>query len=340
MNVLVNGIGNIGQTLLSLLSEYKSLLNLNTIYALKNTQISTWNKIELELLESVGVVICTNKKDDYIDLLSIIDKVDYIFDCNANSFGLKNKDWYTSLTNLKGCSAQGSEKGFGVSYMSGINDTAIENSKFVHIVSCNTHAISSLIQSFSNHNFSRFIEGDFVVVRRSEDISNNERLVGANVISRHLDNKIGTHHAIDVKDLFNTIDLPLNIQSSDITTPSQLMHTVRFNIKLTKICTLEEMNRQIESNSFVSSTNKFDSNIVFELGRRYSKYGRLYSQAIINSNNLLLDFEDNRIKGWAFIPQEGNTMLSTIHAFLIQTKTKDQQAIMSNLKAALIKSNW
>ena len=63
-------------------------------------------------------------------------------------------------------------------------------------------------------------------------------------------------------------------------------------------------------------------------------------QAIINSNNLLLDFEDNRIKGWAFIPQEGNTMLSTIHAFLIQTKTKDQQAIMSNLKAALIKSNW
>jgi glyceraldehyde-3-phosphate dehydrogenase type II len=338
MNVLVNGIGNLGQTLLCLLSEYKTLLNIDTIYALKNTQISSWNLVDIELLEGLGIVVCTNKQDAYINLPSIIDTVDYIFDCNANSFGLKNKDWYSSLTNLKGCSVQGSEKGFGVSYMSGINDKAIENSKFVHVVSCNTHAISSLIQTFSNNNFSFFVEGDFVVVRRSEDLSNNERLVGANVISRHMEAEIGTHHAIDVKDLFSTIQLPLNIQSSDITTPSQLMHTVRFNIKLTKIVPLSEINQLIESNTFVSSTTKFDSNIVFELGRRYSKFGRLYSHAIINSNNLL--FDDNRIKGWAFIPQEGNTLISTLNAFLIQTKSKDIENIMSNLKAELIRPNW
>jgi glyceraldehyde-3-phosphate dehydrogenase type II len=338
MNVLVNGIGNLGQTLLCLLSEYKTLLNIDTIYALKNTQISSWNLVDIELLEGLGIVVCTNKQDAYINLPSIIDTVDYIFDCNANSFGLKNKDWYSSLTNLKGCSVQGSEKGFGVSYMSGINDKSIENSKFVHVVSCNTHAISSLIQTFSNNNFSFFVEGDFVVVRRSEDLSNNERLVGANVISRHMEAEIGTHHAIDVKDLFSTIQLPLNIQSSDITTPSQLMHTVRFNIKLTNIVPLSEINQLIESNTFVSSTTKFDSNIVFELGRRYSKLGRLYSHAIINSNNLL--FDDNRIKGWAFIPQEGNTLISTLNAFLIQTKSKDIENIMTNLKAELIRPNW
>lgn len=338
MNVLVNGIGNLGQTLLCLLSEYKTLLNIDTIYALKNTQISSWNLVDIELLEGLGIVVCTNKQDAYINLPSIIDTVDYIFDCNANSFGLKNKDWYSSLTNLKGCSVQGSEKGFGVSYMSGINDKAIENSKFVHVVSCNTHAISSLIQTFSNNNFSFFVEGDFVVVRRSEDLSNNERLVGANVISRHMEAEIGTHHAIDVKDLFSTIQIPLNIQSSDITTPSQLMHTVRFNIKLTNIVPLSEINQLIESNTFVSSTTKFDSNIVFELGRRYSKLGRLYSHAIINSNNLL--FDDNRIKGWAFIPQEGNTLISTLNAFLIQTKSKDIENIMTNLKAELIRPNW
>ena len=99
MNVLVNGIGNLGQTLLCLLSEYKTLLNIDTIYALKNTQISSWNLVDIELLEGLGIVVCTNKQDAYINLPSIIDTVDYIFDCNANSFGLKNKDWYSSLVN-------------------------------------------------------------------------------------------------------------------------------------------------------------------------------------------------------------------------------------------------
>lgn len=340
MKVLVNGIGNIGQTILSILSDYKSVLNISEIYALKNTTITDWNRLEIELIEKKGITICTKNKDSYKDLNTVIDDIDYIFDCNTNSFGMKNKAWYAALKNLKGCSAQGSEKDFGTSFMTGINNNVIENEKFVHVVSCNTHAISSLITTLSNNDLSNFIEGDFVVVRRSEDLGNNERLVGANVLSRHLNNEIGTHHAIDVKDLFDTKNKVLDIQSSDITTPSQLMHSVRFNLQFNKVPNLSEIEHSIEQNTSVSSTTKFDSNIVFELGRRYSQYGRLFSHAIINSNNLLFDAKNNRIKGWAFIPQEGNTILSTIHAFLLQTNTKNHETIMDILKLDMIKPKW
>jgi glyceraldehyde-3-phosphate dehydrogenase type II len=340
MKVLVNGIGNIGQTILGVLCDYKLTLKITEIYALKNTEITEWNKTEINFLEQKGVIICTKSNSDYKNLNSIIDKIDYVFDCNANSFGLKNKQWYASLKNLKGCSAQGSEKEFGVSFMTGINNKKIKNKKFAHIVSCNTHAISSLITTSTNNKLSNFIEGDFVIVRRSEDLGNSQRLVGANVLSRHLNNIIGTHHAIDVKDLFQTKHTELNIQSSDITTPSQLMHSVRFNLKFRKAPTSDEIEEFIEKNISVSNTKKFDSNIIFELGRRYSKYGRLFSHAIINSNNLLFDARNNSIKGWAFIPQEGNTILSTIHAFLIQTDIKDDEKIINKLKLEMIKEKW
>jgi glyceraldehyde-3-phosphate dehydrogenase (NAD(P)) len=340
MKVLVNGLGNIGQTILGVLCDYKSVLNITEIYALKNTAITAWNISEIERIEKKGVTICAKNNSSYKDIDSVIDKIDYLFDCNANSFGLKNKEWYASLKNLKGCSTQGSEKGFGMPFMTGINNKVIENEKFVQIVSCNTHALSAIITTFSNADLSNFLEGDFVIVRRSEDLGNSERLVGANVLSRHLDDEIGTHHAIDVKDLFNTKNKALNIQSSDITTPSQLMHAVRFNLKFNNSPKLAEIENSIEKNSCVSSTAKFDSNIIFELGRRYSQYGRLFSHAIINSNNLLFDFKNDRIKGWAFIPQEGNTILSTIHAFLIQINSKDKEKVIAKLTLEMIKPTW
>ncbi len=340
MKVLVNGIGNIGTTILNLLVDYKKLLGISEIYALKNTQITTWNKVELNIIAEKGVILCSKTNTDFIPLPQIINTIDYIFDCNANTFGLKNKGWYANLPQLKGCSAQGSEKGFGLPFMSGINNEVIKSQKFVQIVSCNTHALSALIMAFSGKQIENLLDGDFVIVRRSEDLGNHQRLVAANVVSRHLDKTIGTHHAIDVKDLFATKNILLPIESSDITTPSQLMHTVRFNFRLRKLLPKGQIEKQLDKNGFISRTSKFDSNIIFELGRKYSAYGRLFSHAIINDNNLLINTKTNTVKGWAFIPQEGNTILSTIHAFVLQMSPEKEKEVMAILQADLIREFW
>jgi glyceraldehyde-3-phosphate dehydrogenase (NAD(P)) len=340
MKVLVNGLGNIGTTLLGLLSDYKELLGIDTIYALKNSEVHDWNREGLSILAERGVIICSKSGGIYRSLEDIIQEVDYIFDCNANSIGLKNKPWYSSLPKLRGSSAQGSEKGFGIPFMSDINNHQVLNERFVHVVSCNTHGIAAIILTMVNNDFSNFIEGDFVVVRRSEDIGNHQRLVSGNVLSRHLDNIAGTHHAIDVKDLFRTRNIELQVQSSDVTTPSQLMHVVRYSISLKSETDISQIRRNALENWNVSVSKKFDSNVIFELGRRYSPYGRIYSHAVLNDNNIIFDKANTVVKGWAFIPQEGNTLLSTIHAYILQTGLPEGDQVFHKIRRGIVRKEW
>lgn len=338
MKVLVNGIGNIGTTLLALLAEHKDLLNIDTIFALKNKPLP-WQEDDLNYLSSLGIQICSRiTESEYTFLDTIIDEVDYIFDCTNNGGGMLNKQWYVDLPNLKGACAQGSEKNFGVSYMTGVNDLAIRKKKFVHVVSCNTHSLASLLTTFTGENLERHTESDFVVVRRSEDIGNHQRLVSANVVARHLDDQIGTHHSVDVTDLFATKKLLPSLTSSDVTTPSQLMHAVRFNIGIKEKLTQENINKLINNNPYIATSAKFDSNVIFERGRRIGFQGRIFSHAIVISNNMILGKDS--IKGWAFIPQEGNTLLSTINAFLIQTDFQKTESVMHELRSKLLFDRW
>lgn len=338
MNVLVNGIGNIGTTLLALLIEHRELMGIDTVFALKNKPLP-WQLDDLDYLQTQGIRICSRlNESDYEFLDDIIDTIDYIFDCTNNGGGMLNKQWYVDLPNLKGACAQGSEKKFGVSYMTGLNDAVIRTKKFVHIVSCNTHSLASLLATFTGENLENHSSSDFVVVRRSEDIGNHQRLVSANVVARHLDDQIGTHHSVDVIDLFETKELLPQVTSSDVTTPSQLMHAVRFNIGLKEKLSQERIAELIAKNPHIATSTKFDSNVIFERGRRIGFQGRIFSHAIIIANNLIIS--NDSIKGWAFIPQEGNTLLSTLNAFLIQTNHSEASAIMSSLRSTLLMKRW
>ena len=337
MIVLINGLGNIGITLANLLVHYKDLLGIKEIWASKRT-IAPWLLPELKILESKGVKICSeNDHENYPSFEEIIGKVNYIFEATSNGIGNANKRKYEKLTNLMGCCAQGSEKGFGISYMSGVNNQAIFGKKFVHVVSCNTHGSVAILRTFTGDKLENLECADMVVVRRSEDIGNHERLVTANVVARHLDDLAGTHHSIDVIDLFDTIGISCDLTSSDITTPSQLMHAVRFNIEFkTEQDGLFEAFFQM--NPLVAQTKKFDSNVVFELGRRYGFNGRIFSHAIILKDNLLVT--EKSVKGWAFIPQEGNSVISTIHAYLLQTQHPGCEPIIDQIISDLCQKEW
>jgi glyceraldehyde-3-phosphate dehydrogenase (NAD(P)) len=334
MKVLINGQGNIGTTLACLLIDFKTLLGIKEVLVYKNRP-QPWLEPDLEFLKSKGIKILTSKD---VSFKTVITQVDYIFESTSNGIGVKNLSLYKDLHNLKGACAQGSEKDFGDSFMSGINDNQIANEKFVNIVSCNTHGAASLLKTFCGHNLSNLQHADFVVVRRSEDIGNHQRLVGANVVARHLSPITGTHHAIDVKDLYDSLGVNCHITSSDITTPSQLLHSTRFNITLKYPLENSELLKRIDTNKFLATSQKFDSNTIFELGRRYGRYGRIYNHSIVLSNNMLVD--GNSIKGWAFVPQEGNSLISTLHAFLLQTKNDKTNLIMREIKNQLLISIW
>ncbi len=342
MKVLVNGIGNIGTTLLNLLVDHRQALGIDTIYAHKRS-LHEWQLNDLRQLQQRGVVLCvaTTKLvgfqqhlDDVVAFESIRDEVGYVFETSANGVGCRLKPEYAQWPNLLGGCAQGSEKGFGLPYMAGVNDEVILGRKWVQVVSCNTHASLAVLTRLAGSRLEMLEDADFVVVRRSEDLGGHERLVGASVVARHLDPDIGTHHAIDATDLLHSMGLSPRLTSSDVTTPSQLMHAFRFHLRFNKEVDPEALRQQLAQDPYVAQTTQFDSNKVFEFGRRYGRYGRLYAQMVVVSNNLL--FTPRSIKGWAFIPQEGNTLVSTLCAFLWQTQHPQRLAIRQRLCAELI----
>ena len=338
MNVLVNGLGNIGTTLANVLLSFREILGIDRIFLNKNKP-SEWLENDLDLLKGQGAVITsTSGSGQYPALSEVIGDVDFIFDCTEKPLNLENRKYYESLDNLRGAVAQGSAKGFGIPYMSGLDAETIMGEEFVQIVSCNTHATVSILQTICGKRLENLDNADIVVVRRSEDIGNHLKLVGANVVARHLDPVTGTHHGCDAVELFKAVGSNPKITTSDITTPSQIMHSARFNISVKRKITLDEVLEKFESNPLISTTNKFDSNAVFELGRRYGFQGRIYSHAIVVSNNLLVSY--NSIKGWMFVPQEGNTVLSTIDAFLLQTSNPNHTEIFDAVKENLLKPAW
>lgn len=336
-NVLVNGMGNIGTTLTNLLLRYKNTLELNKIYVAKRS-IYPWNAEERNILSQAGVEICAeNGQGDYVPLSAILPQVDYIFEATANGVGMANLSHYKQLSRLKGSAAQGSEKGYGMPFMSGVNDSVIKGVRFVQVVSCNTHGSAAILKTLAGEDLENLEEADFVVVRRSEDLGNHQRLVSANVVARHLDPKAGTHHSVDVIDLFQTKNISCQLTSSDVTTPSQLMHAVRFNIRLKNIPS-QSVNDLLAQNPFISTTQKFDSNVVFEMGRRYGFNGRIFSHAIVVSSNILNN--GKTLKGWAFVPQEGNSILSTLHAYILQMELPDGPALFETIQKDLLRKAW
>lgn len=338
MNILITGAGNIGTTLANVLLANRKLLSIDHLWILKN-RIQPWQTADLDFLRRAGAVVCTRDRSPDCVLLDQIDSsVDYVFDCAASGTARMLKNYYNSLPSLVGACAQGSEKGFGVPFMTGVNPSAIRGERFVNIVSCNTHGTASVLQTFAGPRLEKLLEGDVVVVRRCEDVGSHQRLVSASVVARHLDPLAGTHHAIDVADLFKTVAVSPKLTSSDVTTPSQLMHAACFDMRLNYELTPAGIMEKIAANPFIATTHKFDSNHIFELGRRYGFQGRIYEHAVIVENNLLVN--GNRVRGWMFVAQEGNTVLSTIDAFLLQTGFSNREQTLAILKSQLLADGW
>jgi glyceraldehyde-3-phosphate dehydrogenase (NAD(P)) len=330
--VLVNGAGNIGTTLANLLLAHRSVLGIGEVVLRKVREARAFDQPDLNELARRGARLVRCPTDASArDLLA---SVDYVFDCRKPGAALRDRESYLGLPNLRGASAQGSEAGFGVPFVGGINADVVRGERLVQIASCNTHATATLLRVLGGERLARLEEADLVCVRRSEDLGGSERLVGANVVSRHRDPRHGTHHAADAARVYATLGLAPLVTSSDITTPSQLMHAVRFNVRLRTPRAAADVVADFEAEPHLATTAKFDSNRVFELGRRYGFQGRLYAHAIVVTNDLLVT--DQSVRGWAFVPQEGNTLLSTIEAFLLQTGHPKAETIALRLCASLI----
>ncbi len=328
MNIVhVVGTGTIGEPLIGLLVDNREAFGIDEVTFHKRTPlIEERSKID-DLVRRGAVLAVDDDRWSGFESLGIspkweaheaLSRASIVIDCTP--VGNKNKDaQYSHLDGPIGFLAQGSEYGFGKMYARGINDEALvrEEDRFIQIVSCNTHNISSLIKTLAldEDGTSRLQSGRFLCMRRANDISQDGSFNPSPTVGGHGDERFGTHHARDAHDLFATLGHDLNVWSSAIKVPTQYMHSLWFSLELDHEISVDSAMEKIMANTRMATTYKQSANQIFSFGRDHGWYGRILSQTVIPTETLAVR-NGNELVGFCFTPQDGNALLSSITAVL------------------------
>jgi len=326
-NVLIVGTGTIGEPLIGLLAVLKKDLDIDDVAFYKRTPlINEFAKVESLCKKGAKLIVQDDNNRKLFQHLghrvsdtfeNALKKADVVIDCTPAGNKMK-EDYYSAPSKKKQVFiAQGSEKGFGIPYAYGINDAVFDKNpdcKFIQVVSCNTHNIACLIDTFTGND--NLISGDFTCMRRANDVSQDGGYIASPTVGVHKDAEFGTHHAEDVYDLLKTVGKAPNIFSSALKVNSQYMHMVRFNVVIEGEITRQEVIEGLLLNPFVALTHKDSSNQVFSFGRDHGFYGRTYNQAVVHVPSLHVSRANGntRIVGFSFTPQDGNSLLSSVVA--------------------------
>lgn len=324
--VHVVGTGTIGEPLIGLLCDAKEDLGIDEVTFYKHSP-KLEDRPKMKGLINRGADLCVreDRVKDFQELgidpvyhaEEAIKRASVVIDCTPKGTGLMNKEkYYNKYKNkIKGFLAQGSEFGFGKMFAVGINDDAItKKDQFIHIVSCNTHNIAVIINTLAIENKKNHMrEGRFLCIRRANDISQVKSFIPAPEVGVHKDEKMGTHHAVDVYHLYKTLGIDLNVFSSALKLNTQYMHCIWFDIKLDKKMTKEEAIQRFIDNPRVAITYKKAANLVFSFGREHGHFGRILDQTVIVVPTVHV-INENEVIGFCFTPQDGNSILSSISA--------------------------
>jgi glyceraldehyde-3-phosphate dehydrogenase/erythrose-4-phosphate dehydrogenase len=325
--VHVVGTGTIGEPLIGLLADNGGAFGIDEVTFHKRTPLIT-ERGKVNDLVRRGAILCVDedKRSTFEELghapkyeaREAIERAKVVIDCTP--VGNDNRgEYYESAVGPLGFMAQGSEYGFGKMYARGINDEALipGHDRYLHIVSCNTHNIAVLVKTLAidpdgtNH----LENGQFVCIRRSNDISQDSGFAPSPTVEPHHDARFGTHHARDAHGLFATLDYDLNVFSSALKINTQYMHAIHFSLILDQEVTLDDVRERFAANKRVAVTYKKSANQVFSFGRDHGYFGRILSQTVVAMETVVVR-NGNEITGFCFTPQDGNPLLSTVAGML------------------------
>lgn len=348
--VHVVGTGTIGEPIIGLLAKHQRELGIDEVTFSKHSPKATDRPMVNQLLK-LGARLCVDEakvadfekiglKPAYTNDVAM-ERATVIIDCTPEDSGLENKEkFYNALNNGKRVfMAQGSEDGFGRKYALGVNDHTVDpaKDKFIHVVSCNTHNISVLVKDIGFVNGRNVLEeGRFVAIRRAGDIGDS-KFIQAPAVDKHKEAR-GTHHATDVHDLFKTtLNEEVNVFSSALKLNTAYMHTLHFTFKLKQATTKDDVLKALKADKYVGLTDKVATNEVFSFGREHGPHGRILSQTVLVKPALHVSDDGKTVTGFAFTPQDGNALLTSIAMTVRTFHPEDWQKRMGVFDGYLLK---
>ena len=340
--VHIVGTGTIGEPLIGLFTDFADRLGIDEVTFHKRTPLIS-DKAKLDHLMARGAKLAVDDevRTEFEELghkvsfsgQEALERSTVVIDCTPAGNHHKERD-YLELEGPKGFLAQGSEFGFGKPYARGVNDDVLVpgQDRFLQIVSCNTHNITTLVKTLCEDKDGYQLEdARFVCIRRANDISQAKGFIPSPNVGRHDDAEFGTHHARDAHSVFSTMGQDLRLFSSAVKVNTQYMHSIWFNMKLTQETNRDEVIEKLKANPRVAITEKRDANLIFSFGRDHGYYGRILSQTVVSVPTLTVR-QGHEIYGFCFTPQDGNSLVSSVAAALWLIDP-DPESVQARLQA-------
>ena len=337
-DVLVMGVGTIGEPLTRIMLTHAKEMGLGDIYFAK---ASPTNLSTVRMLVESGAKFCVwddlqpkflpvleRHKIEITDTIeNILEKVAVVADC-TNRGNILKKEIYENLDGPYGFIAQGSEEGFGHPLAYGINDNTLKpgDHKFIQVVSCNTHNLLAVLRVME-HLGGEIESADFVLMRRMSDISQ----VGKAIPSPYVDpikekyGGFGSHQSYDANRVMRTLDKNMEgrIHSTALRLDNQLMHMNRFSIRVKNKLTVKKVLSYMYDDPLISVSYLNSMNLVFSKGRDHGFYGRIFNQSVVLRDSIEVSPDGKNVFGTCFTPQDGNSLLTSVAAtlWLLDPKT-------------------
>jgi glyceraldehyde-3-phosphate dehydrogenase (NAD(P)) len=341
----VVGTGTIGEPLIGLFTDFSHHLGIDEVTFHKRTPLES-DRSRLAHLMSRGARLAVDpeRRADFealghkvsFESQEAMERATVVLDCTPAGNRHKEK-FYAGLAGPRGFLAQGSEAGFGKPYARGVNDETLVagEDRFIQVVSCNTHNITTLIKTLSHEGGNELSigRGIFVCMRRANDITQSDGFIPAPSVGVHDDPEFGTHHAQDAHRVFETLGKDLDLFSSAVKINTQYMHSIWFQLIFDRDITLDEMKQRLRANPRVAVTAKREANLIFSFGRDHGYYGRILSQTVVVEPTLAVR-HDRELFGFCFTPQDGNSLLSSVAAtlWLIEPDWKEVSERLSAIR--------
>jgi len=247
-NVLVIGLGTIGSPLARIFERYMTEFGLSRLMIYKHSSRTEDVPSMLRHLQFGTELVVAEEREKAFTSIGLrpsltldqaLNQADVIIDCSGQA--MSRLDEYQALSRPILIVSQGSEE-LGQPYAYGINHDAGITDRFRQVVSCNTHATSSLVKTLAfDGDESVLASADFTLLRRDSDDSETSGAIHGIEVSKSVHPRFGSHHAEDAHRVFTTLGKDLDLFSTAIKTPQPFMHVVNFTLRLNRQTSLEEV---------------------------------------------------------------------------------------------------
>ena len=379
LKVHVRGIGTIGEPLVNMLLSLRTIPGIDLgIDSVTFSKSSARGSERVQILSSLGGKFVSDDRDLFKSLgfpliqeseTRAMKNADVVIDCTPDGVAKAKISDYAAWiedpeVRLSRVIAQGSESGFGMPFVAGLEGSNEGHSQhdspsgLYQVKSCNTHSMAIIASAIANATPSRPVESlDFTCIRRANDIYQpNGNL---SISSSENSGLNGTHHAKDVEEVLAKDECiapqfeKAIITSRAVKVPTQFMHAISFSMTLGQsnqyewnpddqpadilhkshlLVDIENIRLRIlqGDNPAIRATSLDNTCEVFGLGRDYGFMGRILAGSVVPEKSFNVVSVGHlgklHVSGTVFTPQDSNTLLSTMTLVLEKLLNKNRES--------------